>query len=107
MNDRVDSLNPEPNAKKLIHTKQGKAWLEQFELTDREVAIFVANNLTLVSHTEFERNLLKTLENIASGYGGKIGFFAVRELEKKQSPKNTLGKVRISHMAREHLLVTH
>ncbi|EMG7548318.1 hypothetical protein ACKGLS_003459 [Vibrio alginolyticus] len=90
MNDRVDSLNPEPNAKKLIHTKQGKAWLEQFELVDREVATFVANKLTLVSHTEFERNLLKTLENIASSYGGRIGFFAVRELEKKQPPKSTL-----------------
>lgn len=43
MNDRVDSFSSEPNAKKLIHTKQGKAWLEQFELADREVAIFVAN----------------------------------------------------------------
>ncbi|MFA0612256.1 hypothetical protein [Vibrio sp. 10N.222.49.B4] len=78
-------MNAELNAKKLIYTSQGKAWLEQFEVIDRELAIFVSNKLTLVSHIEFERNLIKTLEDVSSNYDGCVGFFSVRELEKKQS----------------------
>ena len=71
------------NAKKLIHTKQGQDWLSQFEPVDQELAILLSNNLTLVSHTEFERNLLAKLESISSNIKGSVGFFSVRELMKE------------------------
>ena len=73
------------NAKKLIHTKEGQEWLSQFDLTDQETAILLVNNLTLVSHIEFERNLRSKLENIALGIKGTVGFFAVRELKREKT----------------------
>lgn len=69
------------NAKKLIHTKQGQKWLEQFDVLDQDMAIAVANNLTLISHSEFERNLLKKLEEIDYAIVGCVGFFTIRELK--------------------------
>lgn len=72
------------NARKLIHTKQGQDWLNQFEPVDQELAILLANNLTLVSHTEFERNLLAKIESVTAKIEGSIGFFSVRELEKEK-----------------------
>jgi hypothetical protein len=72
------------NANKLIHTKQGQDWLNQFELIDQEFAILLANNLTLLSHIEFERNLLAKIESVASSIEGSVGFFAVRELKKEK-----------------------
>ena len=45
-------------ARKLIHTEQGRKWLAQFDPLDQEIATAIANNLTLVSHNEFERNLV-------------------------------------------------
>lgn len=81
------------NAKKLIHTKQGQDWLSQFESIDQEIAILISNSLTLVSHIEFERNLLKTLEDISNKMAGTIGFFAVRELEKEEPDEWCVGKV--------------
>lgn len=69
------------NPKRLIHTKQGKKWLKQFDLMDQEIAILIANNLMLVSHTEFKRNLLSKLEEATSNIKGTVGFFAIRELE--------------------------
>lgn len=77
-------MSSDVNAKKLIHTKQGQDWLNQFETIDQEFAILLANNLTLVSHTEFERNLLAKIEGVASSIEGTVGFFSVRELEKEK-----------------------
>lgn len=73
------------DSEKLIHTEQGKKWLSQFDPMDQGTAISIADNLTLVSQTEFERNLLLKLERLASSIEGSVGFFAVREL-KKASP---------------------
>ncbi|WP_425408005.1 phosphoribosyltransferase-like protein [Hyphococcus sp.] len=73
----TDDFNP----RYLTHTEQGKKWLTQFEPLDQEIAISVANSLTLVSHTEFERNLVSKFEGIASEVAGAIGFYAVRELK--------------------------
>lgn len=73
------------DAKKLIHTEQGQKWLAQFDFVDQDIAITVANNLTLISHVEFERNLLKKLEEVVSEEKGCVGFFTIRELEKRQS----------------------
>ena len=75
-------MDTSPNAKRLIYTDQGKKWLSQFDILDQETAISMVNKLTLVSHTEFERNLLKKLEEIASDVKGTIGLFTIRELEK-------------------------
>ena len=44
-------MNNDAQAQKLIHTDQGQKWLSQFELLDQEIAIRLANSLTLVSHT--------------------------------------------------------
>jgi hypothetical protein len=79
------------NSKKLVHTKQGRGWLEQFDLRDQNMAIAIANNLVLISHIEFERNLLQTLEEVASGVEGCIGFFAIRELKKEESTAGKFG----------------
>lgn len=68
-------------ARKLIHTEQGRRWLVQFEPLDKELAAAIANNLTLVSHTEFQRNLLQQLENLASSIEGNVGLYAIRELK--------------------------
>ena len=81
------------NPKKLIHTQQGKKWLSQFKPIDQEIAFLIANNLTLVSHTEFERNLLTKLEEIASNVAGTVGFFAIRELEKEKTSEGFDRKV--------------
>ena len=53
-------------ARKLIHTEQGKKWLSQFDRLDQEVASLIANNLTLISHNEFESNLVKKISEVAS-----------------------------------------
>ncbi len=68
-------------ARKLIHTEQGRRWLAQFKPLDKELAIAIANNLTLVSHTEFRRNLLQKLETLAASIEGNVGFYAIRELK--------------------------
>ena len=73
----TDDLNP----RYLTHTEQGKKWLAQFEPLDQAIAIAVANSLTLVSHTEFERNLVGKIEGLASEVEGAVGFYAVRELQ--------------------------
>ena len=75
-------MNSDINAKNLIHTKQGQDWLYQFEPIDRQSAILLANNLTLVSHMEFERNLSAKITGVVSGITGSVGFFSVRELKK-------------------------
>lgn len=69
-------------ARKLIHTEQGKRWLAQFGLLDQEIAIAIANNLTLVSHNEFERNLISKIAEVSAIVDGPVAFFAMREMSK-------------------------
>ncbi len=71
-------------ARKLIHTEQGKKWLSQFDVLDQEVASLIANNLTLISHNEFERNLVKKIFAVASDIVGPVAFFAMREMAKQK-----------------------
>ena len=78
-------MNDISDPKKLIYTQQGQGWLAQFDLLDQDIAIAVANNLTLVSHIEFERNLLQKLEEVAAEIEGCIGLFTIRELEKHKA----------------------
>lgn len=67
-------------ARKLIHTVRGKKWLDQFEPLDQEIASSLANNLTLISHNEFERNLTLKLAHVAESIYGPVAFFAMREM---------------------------
>tara|TARA_R110001606_G_scaffold367790_1_gene523455 strand:+ start:5302 stop:6585 length:1284 start_codon:yes stop_codon:yes gene_type:complete len=67
-------------ARKLIHTERGNMWLNQFEPLDQEIASSLANNLTLVSHNEFERNLTLKMAQVAECVSGPIAFFAMREM---------------------------
>ncbi|GAB2188875.1 hypothetical protein MAH1_04820 [Sessilibacter sp. MAH1] len=67
-------------ARKLIHTERGKDWLNQFEPLDQEIASALANNLTLVSHNEFERSLVSGMAEVDKTIPGPIAFFAIREM---------------------------
>lgn len=69
-------------ARKLIHTEQGEKWLAQFDLLDQEIASLIANNLTLISHNEFERNLKIKMAEVSANVDGPIAFFAMREMAK-------------------------
>lgn len=73
------------NSKKLIHTDQGKKWLSQFEPLDQELAITVANSLTLISHSEFRRKLESKLQQLASEIDGSVALYAVREIKKQEN----------------------
>lgn len=67
-------------ARKLIHTVQGQKWLSQFDRLDQEIASLIANNLTLISHNEFERNLVLKIADVVDGIVGPVAFFAMREM---------------------------
>ena len=74
-------MNVSSDSRKLIHTEQGKKWLAQFDPLDQGTAIRLANSLTLVSHTEFRRNLIDKIEEKASEVDGVVALFAIRELD--------------------------
>lgn len=78
----------QPDARKLIYTQQGEKWLNQFEELDREAAKLLLNSLTLVSHTEFRRNLENLIMQASAKFDGPVGLYAVREL-KKQKDENS------------------
>ncbi len=71
-------------ARKLIQTEQGKKWLAQFDLLDQETASLIANNLTLISHNDFERNLVIKMAEASANIDGTIAFFAMREMAKSK-----------------------
>ncbi|KJZ15399.1 hypothetical protein TW85_04995 [Marinomonas sp. S3726] len=70
------------NARSLIHTEQGKKWLLQFNRQDQEAAAHLANSLTLVSQSEFRRNLQNKIIKVSEGIDGKVALFSVREIKK-------------------------
>jgi hypothetical protein len=73
-------MSGKKEARKLIHTDRGKSWLNQFEPLDQEIASSLANNLTLISHNEFERSLTLKMAQVAESISGPIAFFAMREM---------------------------
>ena len=85
------------DSRKLIHTKQGKKWLAQFDLLDQGAAIRLANSLTLVSHTEFERNLVDKIRETASSVDGVVSVFAIRKLS---ASSNQGSEVRVANIIR-------
>lgn len=72
-------------AEALLYTERGKNWLAQFGADDQEAACKIVTSLTLVSHSEFERVIQRSLENLSSEHEQPIAFFAVREVEKQKS----------------------
>lgn len=72
-----------PDERLLIHSEQGQKWLNMFKPLDQEVAIKIANSLTLVSHSEFQRKLKNKIVSVADTYAGTVALYAVRELETK------------------------
>lgn len=73
-------------SRRLVLTGQGKQWIAQFDEIDQGTATLLANSLTLISHTEFRRELEKQVVVAAAGIEGPIALFAVRELP-KSSPE--------------------
>lgn len=69
-------------ARKLVLTEQGKRWISQFDELDQSAATLLANSLTLISHTEFRRELEKRILDASGGIEGPIALFAMRELPK-------------------------
>lgn len=69
--------------RKLIYTKQGERWLSQFDALDQETAKLLLNSLTLVSHTEFRRNLEALILDVSTNVAGPVALYAVRELKKE------------------------
>lgn len=72
-------------AEALIYTERGKNWLAQFAADDQEAARKIAASLTLVSHSVFERAIQKSLENVFSERDQPLAFFAIREVDEKES----------------------
>ncbi len=72
-------------SKKLLYTTRGSKWLNQFDYGDQENASKLVQYLTLVSHNEFERNLLKFVEDNINNIGGTVALFAVREVDTNQT----------------------
>lgn len=77
-------MTNDKEARKLIHTKQGKKWLAQFDPLDRETAALISNSLTLVSHNEFERNLIIKIAKVVEEIAGPVALFAVREMAEQK-----------------------
>lgn len=71
------------DSRKLIYTKQGERWLSQFDALDQETAKLLLNSLTLVSHTEFRRNLEALILDVSTKIAGPVALYAVRELKKE------------------------
>lgn len=73
-----------PNPRDLLLTEAGGKWLEQIPSVDRETAERVVSNLTLVSHSEFQRCIQKNLESVVNETKGAIALYAVRETDPTQ-----------------------
>ncbi|MHB0777095.1 phosphoribosyltransferase-like protein [Halomonas sp. WWR20] len=73
------------NAEALLYTERGQEWLAQFGAVDQEAARKIVTSLTLVSHSEFERVIQKGLESTSADYEHPLGFFAVREVDPRES----------------------
>lgn len=54
---------------RLEETVEAEAWLKQFDIVDREVARQLLRRLTLVSQSDFEKNLQSTIEDVINRIG--------------------------------------
>lgn len=65
----------------LSQTARCVAWLSQFGKKDLDTATRIISNLTLVSHSAFERALALLIEREARMIAGPIALYATREME--------------------------
>ncbi|MGC0110531.1 phosphoribosyltransferase-like protein [Ralstonia pseudosolanacearum] len=63
-------------------TQRYISWISQFDQRDQPLAESLARKLTLVSHTEFERKILRLIESEAQRFGSPVALYAIRELDK-------------------------
>ncbi|WP_336083728.1 phosphoribosyltransferase-like protein [Thalassospira sp. CH_XMU1448-2] len=77
----VDSAAPSG----LLFTDRGDDWLRQFADADQDAAALLVSNLTLISHSEFERGLQSKIEEQANEHLAPVAFFAVREVDGQKS----------------------
>lgn len=73
----MNSMNP----KQLALTSRGEAWLSQFDSKDLDQANQLLRALTLVSHTEFERQLTTLLIQQGETLPGPVALYATREVD--------------------------
>lgn len=85
MNGSISKVIKHVDAKKLIHTDRAQKWLAQFDIQDRELAEKVAESLILISHSEFERNLINLIEENAKYINGTIALYSIREINPSAS----------------------
>lgn len=71
--------------KSLIYTERCSEWLKQFEYGDKECASKFVRCLTLVSHNEFERNILCAVEKLIGDSNGTVALYPIREVEPNKS----------------------
>lgn len=74
-------MSSKSSADKLLFTQRGQAWFKQIDQSDKSCVEAMIRNLTLVSHNEFERGLVKIIFDAASNFGHPIALFAIREIE--------------------------
>lgn len=67
----------------LQFTRRYIDWVSQFDQRDQPLAELLARKLTLISHTEFERNISNLIEDEAKRFDSPIALYAVRELDKE------------------------
>jgi len=71
--------------KNLLFTERGEEWLKQFSPADQDAAALLVSNLTLISHSVFERGLQEKLEEQTSIGTTPFALFAVREVAVQES----------------------
>ena len=74
-NDRVYNPN------RLLLTQRGRAWLNEFDLKDQDIARKLVSGLTLVPSRTFELAINKKLKEVVDDSESPVALFAVREVD--------------------------
>ena len=82
---------------KLSQTDVAISWLRQFRTEDQEVAAFLIDSLTLVSHDELVNRLRNLVIKRAEKIEGPVGLYAEREIRKYNDIPNRLFKEKGRH----------
>jgi hypothetical protein len=73
-----------PRAKNLLLTDRGEKWLAQFSDEDKNTARQLTSSLRLISSSEFERRLVRLIEETAQKEAGYVALFVVREVHSNE-----------------------
>ena len=74
-NDRIYNPN------RLLLTQRGRAWLNEFDLEDQDIARKLVSGLTLVPSRTFELAINKKLQEVIDSSERPVALFAVREVD--------------------------